>query len=199
MSTTAADALAPLIRAMVNDEIPVKIAFWDGSRAGRSAAPWQLNISKRGLRRLLWAPNEVGLARAYVSGDIDVDGDMLACLEELERVSDPSTGPRTAADAHTKAAFAKAALRLGVIGLPPKPPREEAKPYRAHRHDKRRDAKCAMSNRCANTMRGRCGPGCPTWRRTGTRRCRAVAPAEHGYGGCTWRGRRWGLPRTGSA
>src|SRR5262245_18588145 len=78
MSTTVADTLAPLIREMVNDEIPVKIACWDGSRAGPSAARWQLNISKRGLRRLLWAPNEVGLARAYVSGDIDIDGDVLA-------------------------------------------------------------------------------------------------------------------------
>jgi cyclopropane-fatty-acyl-phospholipid synthase len=89
---------------------------------------------------LLWAPNEVGLARAFVSGDIDIEGDLLACLEALERVSDPNSGPRIVADAHTKAAFAKAALRLGIIGLPPKPPREEAKPPRAHRHDKRRDA-----------------------------------------------------------
>ena len=118
MSTTVADTLAPLIRAMVNDEIPVKIACWDGSRAGPSAAPWQLNISRRGLQRLLWAPNEVGVARAYVSGDIDVDGDLLACLEAVERVSDPTTGPRIAADTHTKAAFAKAALRLGIVGPP---------------------------------------------------------------------------------
>ncbi len=122
MSTTVADTPAPLIRAMVNDEIPVRIAYWDGSRAGPSAAPWQLNVSSRGLRRLLWAPNEVGLARAYVSGDIDIDGDMLTCLETLERMSNPKIGPHIAADAHTKAAFAKAALRLGIIGLPPKPP-----------------------------------------------------------------------------
>ena len=74
MSTTVADKLAPLIHQLVNDEIPVKIACWDGSRAGPPAAPWQLNISKRGLRRLLWAPNEVGLARAYVTGDIDMGG-----------------------------------------------------------------------------------------------------------------------------
>src|SRR5262245_42323787 len=140
MSTTVADTLAPLIRATVNDEIPVTIAYWDGSRAGPSAAPWQLNISRRGLRRLLWAPNAVGLARAYVSGDISMDGDLLAGLEELERVADPESGPRIAAGARAKAAFAKAALRLGIFGPPPKPPREEAKPVRTHRHDRRRDA-----------------------------------------------------------
>lgn len=81
MSTTAADTLAPRIHQVVRDDIPLKIRFWDGSRAGPPTAPWQLTIGKRGLLRLLWAPNEVGLARAYVSGDIDIDGDLLACLE----------------------------------------------------------------------------------------------------------------------
>ena len=40
----------------------------------------------------------------------------------------------------TKKALAKAALRLGIIGLPPKPPAEEVKLARGHRHDKGRDA-----------------------------------------------------------
>lgn len=122
MRKTVADTLAPMIPEIWNAEIPVKIEYWDGSRAGPSAAPWQLNITKRGLRRLLWQPNELGLARAYVSGDIHVDGDLLGCLEALERVSDPHTGPHIAVDAHIRVAFAKAALRLGLIGLPPKPP-----------------------------------------------------------------------------
>jgi cyclopropane-fatty-acyl-phospholipid synthase len=39
-----------------------------------------------------------------------------------------------------KKALAKAALRLGIIGLPPKAPAEEAKLARGPRHDKRRDA-----------------------------------------------------------
>ena len=32
-------------------------------------------------------------------------GDVLACLEALEKVSDPNGGPRIAADAHMKAAL----------------------------------------------------------------------------------------------
>ena len=32
--------------------------------------------SRRALRRLLWAPGELGLARAYVTGDLDVEGDL---------------------------------------------------------------------------------------------------------------------------
>lgn len=140
MSTTVADTLSPLIRGAVRDEIPLQIKCWDGSRAGPPSAPWQLTIDKRGLLRLLWAPNEVGLARAYVSGDIDIEGDLFGCLEAMERVSDPAIGPHVVVDGHIKAALARAALRLGIIGLPPKPPAEEAVPLHVHRHDKRRDA-----------------------------------------------------------
>ena len=42
------------------------------------------------LRRILWAPNELGLVRAYVSGDVDFDGDIFAVLDlrdVIERVA----------------------------------------------------------------------------------------------------------------
>ena len=32
--------------------------------------------NRRALRRLLWRPDELGLARAYVTGDLDVEGDL---------------------------------------------------------------------------------------------------------------------------
>ncbi|CAG7626750.1 class I SAM-dependent methyltransferase [Rhodococcus opacus] len=138
---TVADTVAPLVRAVVGAQVPVGIMCWDGSRSGPSDAPWQVHIvNRRGLRRLLWAPNDLGFARAYVSGDIDIEGDLLAGLDVLEQVSDPSRGPGVRIDKQTKKALATAALRLGIIGLPPKPPAEEMKPARGHRHDKDRDA-----------------------------------------------------------
>ena len=138
---TVAETLAPLVRAAVGPEAPVEIKAWDGSRTGPSDTQWALNINnRRGLRRLLWAPNELGFARAYVSGDIDIEGDLLAGMEVLEQISDPTRGPGVRIDAETKKALAKAALRLGVIGPPPKPPSEEAGLARGHRHDKHRDA-----------------------------------------------------------
>ncbi|GES38164.1 cyclopropane-fatty-acyl-phospholipid synthase [Rhodococcus aetherivorans] len=97
-------------------------------------------VNRRGLRRLLWAPNDLGFARAYVSGDIDIEGDLLAGLDVLEQVSDPSRGPGVRIDGHTKTAVVKAALRLGILGPPPRPPTEEMKPVRGRRHDKGRDA-----------------------------------------------------------
>ena len=138
---TIAETVAPLVRAAVGPDVPVKIRCWDGSRSGPASAPWQVNVvNRRGLRRLLWAPNELGVARAYVSGDIDIEGDLLAGLDFLEQMSDPNRGPGVRTDAEMKKALAKALLRLGIIGLPPRPPAEEGKLARGHRHQRRRDA-----------------------------------------------------------
>ncbi|MFC9549572.1 class I SAM-dependent methyltransferase [Rhodococcus sp. NPDC056960] len=138
---TVAETVAPLVRAVLGGQVPVGIKCWDGSRSGPPDAPWQVHlVNRRGLRRLLWAPNDLGFARAYVSGDIDIEGDLLAGLDVLEQVSDPSRGPGVRIDGDTKKALATAALRLGIIGPPPKPPAEEMKPARGRRHDKGRDA-----------------------------------------------------------
>ena len=138
---TVAAILEPLIRAALGSQAPVAIQGWDGSRSGPANAQWALKINnRRALRRLLWAPNELGFARAYVSGDIEIQGDLLAGLCGLEQVSDPITGPSVRIGTETKRALAKTALRLGIIGLPPKSPPEEAKLARGRRHGKHRDA-----------------------------------------------------------
>jgi len=96
--------------------------------------------SPRALRRLLWAPNELGFARAYVSGDVLIDGDIMAGLSALEQVADPEFGPGVVIDASTRRAVVKAALRLGIAGPPPRPPAEESK-LGGIRHSRGRDAK----------------------------------------------------------
>ena len=92
---TVAEAVAPLVRAAVGREAPVEIRGCDGSRTGPPNAQWALKINnRRGLRRLLWAPNELGFARAYVSGDIEIDGNLLEGMEVLEQLSDfPRAAP----------------------------------------------------------------------------------------------------------
>lgn len=136
-----AEAVAPLVRAVLGRQAPVAVRGWDGSRSGPANAQWTLKINnRRGLRRLFWAPNELGFSRSYVSGDIEIEGDLLAGMVVLEQLSDPSNGPGVRIDTETKRALVKAALRLGVVGLPPKSPPEEVKLTRGRRHDKRRDA-----------------------------------------------------------
>ena len=77
--------------------------------------------NRRALRRLLWAPGELGLARAYVTGDIDVDGDLAEGFRNAWRCA-PSQPAKP-----RKARAVAAAARLGVIGPPPKPPGSEAR------------------------------------------------------------------------
>jgi len=76
----------------------------------------------RALRRLLWAPTELGFARAYVCGDVLIEADIVAGLSALDRVADPEFGPGVVVDASTRRALVGAALRLGIAGPPPRPP-----------------------------------------------------------------------------
>lgn len=135
-----ADTVAPLVTAALGDRVPIRVTCWDGSTIGPAAAPLRLVLrNRRALRRILWAPNELGFARAYVSGDLEVEGDLVSGLEELDRAADPERGPGVTIDAATKKAIVKAAVRLRLIGLPPSPPPEEAR-LRGRRHGRGRDA-----------------------------------------------------------
>ena len=74
----------------------MRLRAWDGSEAGPKDGPVLVIRTRRALRRLLWAPGELGLARAYVSGDIDVDGDLADGFRRAWQLarSRPTTGGR---------------------------------------------------------------------------------------------------------
>jgi len=159
---TIASTIAPLVTALVGESPPVRFEFWDGSALGpgppdasdEAPAPslegsrsdsacvaGERNygtirvLSPDAIRRLLWAPNELGLGRAYVAGDLDVEGDIVAMVETLRDATpkDLKFGPTAAREA-----FA-AARRIGAIGRPLPPPPEEAR-LSGWRHSLRRDA-----------------------------------------------------------
>ena len=56
-----------------------------GRQRGRSAPERRVVIlrSPAALRRLLWSPGELGLAQAYVTGELDVEGDLKTALESV--------------------------------------------------------------------------------------------------------------------
>ncbi|HET7474594.1 MAG TPA: cyclopropane-fatty-acyl-phospholipid synthase family protein [Dermatophilaceae bacterium] len=138
---TVAQVLQPLVRASVGTALPVRIDCWDGSSLGPPDAALRVRFtSRRALRRLLWSPNELGFARAYVSGDVVIEGDLLAALDQLNELADPERGPGVRIGASTTAAVAAAVLRLGALGPPPKPPVEEIR-LTGRRHTLGRDAR----------------------------------------------------------
>ena len=136
MPTTAARALAPLVHAVLGESIPVQVRFWDGSAIGAADGPATIVLrSPNALRRILWSPNEVGFARAFITGDAEIEGNLLEAIRAVFQAApqDLLIGTRTMT--RTLAA----AVRLGVVGPPPARPAEEAR-LRGGRHSRARDA-----------------------------------------------------------
>lgn len=123
-------------------EVPLRLRAWDGSEAGPPGAPVLEFRSRRALRRILWSPGQLGLSRAYVSGDIDAPGDIFAGFKALSSVgkfSEP--GPFTPLTPRELLTLVSTAVRLGALGPNPAPPPEEARVTRKGRlHTRRRDA-----------------------------------------------------------
>jgi cyclopropane-fatty-acyl-phospholipid synthase len=77
-------ALAQVFEQFVGPDAPVEFRAYDGSRAGSPDAPVHITVrSPVAVSYLAQAPGALGLARAYVSGHLDVDGDMYTALARL--------------------------------------------------------------------------------------------------------------------
>ncbi len=86
------------------------VRYWDGSRETSrrgSEPPFTLVIARRGaLRRMLLPPNELSIVEAYISGDVDVEGD----LESAVALGDAVT--RRLRDGATVARLARRIMAL---------------------------------------------------------------------------------------
>ena len=132
-----ADRLATQIDDTFGVDLPVRIRAWDGSEAGPADGPLLVIRSRRALRRLLWAPGELGLARAYVTGDIDVEGNLADGFRRTWHVARSRTpAPRLSMRGRLAATLTMA--RLGAVGPPSKPPASEAR-LSGRLHSRRRD------------------------------------------------------------
>ena len=127
---SVAAKLSALMTPLVGTELPVRIHAWDGSEAGPANAPVLRITSRRALRRLLWQPDELGIAQAYITGEIDVPGGSRELADGLRTVWEKSrttgSGPITLT-AREKLSAATLALRLGALGPRPIVPASQAK------------------------------------------------------------------------
>ncbi|MFH9398835.1 class I SAM-dependent methyltransferase [Streptomyces sp. NPDC017638] len=139
----AAQRLRSLAEQVLGAPLPVRLRAWDGSQAGPPDAPALVLRNRRALRRMLFKPGELGLARAWVSGDLDVEGDLYTVLDAMaglvwERGEDARTLRQAVRDPAVRAA-ARDLLRLAGAPVPPTPPREEMRRPRRRLHTRRTD------------------------------------------------------------
>jgi cyclopropane-fatty-acyl-phospholipid synthase len=116
---------------------PFSVEFWDGTRLaatdGANGGPTFYVRSPRAAAHVLRAPGQLGLGRAYVSGEIEVD-DMDAVIALLDGWQPP------ALEGADKRALLLAAVRAAGLTPPPRPPAAELRPS-GRRHSKERDAR----------------------------------------------------------
>ncbi|MFD5799691.1 class I SAM-dependent methyltransferase [Streptomyces diastatochromogenes] len=138
----AASRLRSLAEQLLGVPLPVRLRTWDGSEAGPPDAPTLVVRNRRALRRMLFKPGELGLARAWVAGDLDIEGDLYTALDAMaglvwERGEDSRTLAQALRDPEVRAA-GRELLKLVGPPIPPAPPREEVR-RRRHLHTRRSD------------------------------------------------------------
>ena len=116
--------VAQMVELFVKPDAPIHVAAFDGSSFGDADAPVTLEIkSSRAIYYLVTAPGELGLARAYLQGDIDspqlVPGDPYRLFGDLVAVKPYLRTPNPAQLAHAVASVASHGIRL------PEPPASE--------------------------------------------------------------------------
>jgi cyclopropane-fatty-acyl-phospholipid synthase len=116
-------------------ERPFTVEFWDGTKLPSTTGegPTFSVNSPRAAAHVLRAPGQLGLGRAYVSGELEVD-DIDAVIELLDGWKPP------ALDGADKRALLLGAVRAAGVVKPPPRPASELRPS-GRRHSKERDAR----------------------------------------------------------
>lgn len=139
MEGSAAETLAPIVRSLFGRTPPLRVRFWDGSTLGPATSAGVVIRSPDALRRLLWSPGELGLGRAYVSGDLDLEGDIFEVLGVRDALADDEGRFEISLAPRAWLRLLRVARRFGVLGGPLGLPAEEARP-RGRLHSRGRDA-----------------------------------------------------------
>jgi cyclopropane-fatty-acyl-phospholipid synthase len=135
--------IADAFTQLLTGPLPLRVTAYDGSSAGPEDAPFGLEVrNERGLAYLMTAPGDLGLGRAYVSGDLGVTGvhpgDPYEGLRALQK------GLKFRMPSPAEAVRLATGLGLSHLKPPPPPPQEHLPRWRrvveGLRHSRKRDS-----------------------------------------------------------
>jgi len=133
-------ALAQVFERIMGSESPVEFAAYDGSHAGTPGAPVKLTVrSPVAVAYLAQAPGALGLARAYVSGHLDVDGDMYEALVRMSKAQNLNLS--TAGKLSLLQELGGPKLLVHRMAPPPQEVLQNRRWLSGRRHTKGRDAR----------------------------------------------------------
>ena len=131
--------LQQLLDDLLGRDLPVAVECYDGSRVGPIDSPATVRIvSPEAIHRIVAGRGrELAFARAYIAGEIDIEGDIFAVIALRDRVARPKV---------TLSMLRNAAAQVGVTNIrsllslrAPEAPPEEVR-LRGRLHGKARDA-----------------------------------------------------------
>jgi cyclopropane-fatty-acyl-phospholipid synthase len=139
-SRSGAVTLGDMFEGLFGADAPVRFSAYDGSSAGDPNATLGIRLTRpRGVSYVATAPGSLGLARAYIKGDLEMEGahpgDPYELLKLIDDQLELHRPPMSQAIAWARS--------LGVrTFVPPPPPEQEVLPWhrRGLRHSRRRDA-----------------------------------------------------------
>src|SRR5277367_4803993 len=132
-------ALAEVFEAIVGPDAPVEFQAYDGSTAGTPGSPVKMTVrSPIAVAYLAQAPGALGLARAYVSGHLDVDGDMYTLLSRMAHAQEIQTS--LAERLKLLRSLGGPKMLLPRVPPPPQEVRVNSRWLAGRRHSRQRDA-----------------------------------------------------------
>ncbi|WP_067477686.1 class I SAM-dependent methyltransferase [Nocardia amamiensis] len=136
-------SIAEIFETLVEGDVPIRLTAYDGSAAGPENSEFALDIkTPRGINYLATAPGDLGMARAYIAGDMTASGVHPGDPYEILRAIDGLKFRRPSALALVTIARSLGWERLKPVAPPPQEtlPRWRRIAFEGLLHSKARDA-----------------------------------------------------------
>ena len=132
--------LGEIFTTLFGDDVPLRFEAYDGSTAGSDDAEISLRLATpRAASYLATAPGSLGMARAYIQGDLEVEGVHPGNPYKVLKLIEDQLRPRRPAPGEALRWLQSLGLRTL---LPPEPPPQEVRPFAkiGIKHGRTRDA-----------------------------------------------------------